>query len=221
MSSSSGSFPNPEVGPNPSFGATQRWDAIIKVMHWSIALLILLEVPAGFVMSRTYGPSFKDKTVLELHVLASQFHHTIGFIVLACALTWILRRVRRGRPAWDAAVPRAQRTLASAVHALLLLLLVAIPWSGWTALSALADSPAFGNTHIWFFGFDRVLPRIWAPLPFSDPAGYARFGRLHVWGLWAGLALVSLHVAAALWHHALVRDRVLRRMWPLADTTSR
>jgi len=77
--------------------------------------------------------------------------------VLACALTWILRRVRRGRPAWDAAVPRAQRILASAVHALLLLLLVAIPWSGWTALSALADSPAFGNTHIWFFGFDLRL----------------------------------------------------------------
>jgi cytochrome b561 len=97
------------------------------------------------------------------------------------------------------------------------LLLVAIPWSGWTAISALADSPAFGNTHLWFFGFDRLLPRIWAPLPFNDPAGYRLFGQLHVWGLWAGLALVSLHVASAIWHHLLVRDGVLRRMWPLGD----
>ncbi len=207
--------------PPPAVAPPQRWDAIIKALHWSVALMILLEVPAGVVMSRTYGPSFKDRNVLELHILASQFHHTIGFIVLAFALAWILRRVRRGRPVWDPAVPRVQRILASSVHGLLLLLLVAIPWSGWTALSALADSPAFGNTHIWFFGFDRVLPRIWTPLPFSDPAGYARFGRLHVWGLWAGLALVSLHVASAFWHHLLVRDGVLRRMWPLTDGGSR
>lgn len=208
-------------GQDPATAATQRWDAFIKALHWSIALLVLLEVPAGFVMSRTYGPGFKDRNVLELHILASQVHHTIGFLVLVLALAWILRRIRRGRPSWDPAVSPGQRRLAGAVHALLLCLLVAIPWSGWAALSALADSPVYGNTHIWLFGFDRVLPRIWAPLPFDDPAGYARFGRLHVWGLWAGLALVSLHAAAALWHHARARDGVLRRMWPLTDAAPR
>lgn len=197
--------------------AGSRWDSTVKAVHWSIALLILGEVPAGFVMSMTYGVSFKDATALQLHTFASQFHHTVGFLVLAGALFWIARRLRRGRPAWDRAVPRGQRILASSVHGLLLALLVLIPWSGWTALSALADSPAFGTTHLWFFGFDRLLPRIWEPLPFNDPSGYARFGRLHVWGLWAGLALLALHVASALWHHAVVRDGVLRRMWPLGD----
>jgi cytochrome b561 len=201
--------------------AASRWDGVVKALHWSIALLILVEVPAGFVMSMTYGPSFKDATALKLHILASQFHHTIGFLVLAGALWWIARRMRRGRPAWDAAVPRGQRILAGSVHGLLLVLLVAVPWTGWTALSALADSPAFGATHIWLFGFDRLLPRIWEPLPFNDPSGYARFGKLHVWGLWAGLGLVSLHVASALWHHAWVRDGVLRRMWPLGDGPQR
>jgi cytochrome b561 len=197
--------------------AASRWNSLVKALHWSIALLILIEVPAGFVMSRTYGASFKDANVLQLHVLASQFHHTIGFLVLAGALAWVARRLRRGRPSWDPALPRGQRVLAGSVHALLLALLVAIPWSGWTALSALADSPAFGSTHIWFFGFDRLLPRIWLPLPFDDPSGYAFFGRLHRWGLWAGLGLVGLHVASAFWHHVVVRDGVLRRMWPLGD----
>jgi cytochrome b561 len=144
----------------------------------------------------------------------------------AATATGAARRWRRGRPAWDGAVPRWQRALASSVHGLLLLLLlvmvmVMVPWSGWTALSALADSPAFGATHIWFFGFYRLLPRIWEPLPFNDPTGYARFGRLHLWALWAGLALVGLHVASALWHHAVVRDGVLRRMWPLGDGPQR
>jgi len=213
---------SPASAPNTPVHATEasvasRWDSLIKALHWSIALMILIEVPAGFVMSSTYGPSFKDATVLKLHVLASQFHHTIGFLVLAGVLVWISRRLLRGRPAWDRAVPRGQRILASSVHGLLLVLLIVIPWSGWTALSALADSPAFGNTHIWFFGFDRLLPRIWEPLPFSDPTGYARFGKLHVWCLWAGLALVALHVASAFWHHIFARDGVLRRMWPLGD----
>jgi cytochrome b561 len=216
------SYANPihapgRTAPPAVVAAGSRWDSLLKAVHWSIALLILLEVPAGFVMSMTYGPSFKDATALKLHVFASQFHHTVGFLVLAVALFWIARRLRRGRPAWDDAVPRGQRILASGVHGVLLALLVLVPWSGWTALSALADSAAFGATHIWFFGFDRVLPRIWEPLPFDDPSGYARFGRLHVWGLWAGLAVLTLHVAAALWHHAFVKDGVLRRMWPLGD----
>ncbi len=194
-----------------------HWDGMVKALHWTLALVILIEVPAGYVMSRTYGASFKDAGILKVHILASQFHHTLGFLVLAGVLLWIARRLHRGRPVWDRAMPRAQRLLASSVHGLLLLLLVAIPWSGWTAISALADSPSYGTTHLWFFGFDRLLPRIWEPLPFNDPNGYALFGKLHRWGLWAGLALLTLHVASAIWHHAVARDGVLRRMWPLGD----
>lgn len=201
--------------------AASRWDSLVKALHWSIALALLVEVPAGFVMAWTYGPGFKDAGVLKLHVLASQFHHTLGFLVLAAALAWLLRRARRARPPFDPAVPAWQRRLAGAVHGLLALLLLLVPLSGWAALSALADSPQFGPTHIWFFGFDRLLPRIWAPLPFDDPLGYRLFGAVHVWALWAGLALLALHVASALWHHAVRRDGVLRRMWPLADGGAR
>jgi cytochrome b561 len=196
--------------------APTHWDTWVKALHWSIALAILLEVPAGFVMASTYGPSFRDAGVLGLHQLASQFHHTLGLLVLAAALAWLLRRLRRPRPAGDAAAPPWQRGLTALVHGLLGLLLLLVPLSGWAALSALADSAQFGPTHLWFFGFDRLLPRIWAPLPFGDPMGYRLLGAVHVWALWLGLALLALHVAAALWHHAVRRDGVLRRMWPLA-----
>ena len=208
------------VARTPS-ASTTRWDSLVKALHWSIALAILLEVPASYVMSSTYGPSFRDKTVLNLHVFASQLHHTLGFLVLAAAITWTLRRLRRDRPGFDPAVTPWQRVLARAVHGLLALLLLLVPLSGWAALSALEDSPQFGATHIWFFGFDRLLPRIWEPLPFNDPMGYRLFGRMHVWALWVGLGLVALHVASALWHHAIRRDGVLRRMWPLGDGSAR
>lgn len=195
---------------------TPGWDGTVKALHWSLALAVLVEVPAGYVMSSTYGPSFKDGHVLDLHILASQVHHTLGFLMLAAALAWVLRRRLRPRPGFDPAMPGWQRALARLVQGLLVLLLLLVPLSGWAALSALADSPQFGPTHLWFFGTDRLLPRIWPARPFDDPLGYALFGRMHVWALWAGLGLLVLHLGSALWHHFVVRDGVLRRMWPLA-----
>lgn len=193
----------------------ERWDAWVKALHWTIALLLLVEIPAGYVMSSTYGPSFSNRDVLRLHDLSSQLHHTLGLALLLAALAWLWRRALRPRPEWPADTPAPQRLLAFAVHAGLLALLVVVPWSGWTALSALADSAQFGPTRLWLFGVDDVVPRIWEPLPFSDPSGYRRFAGIHRWALWAGLALLALHVASALWHHFVKRDRVLRRMWPL------
>lgn len=195
----------------------RQWDTVVKAMHWSIALLLLIEVPAGYVMSRTYGPSFSNRDVLQLHDLASQVHHTLGFLLLLGALLWLLRRWRTGRPAWAPAMPPAQRWLAACVHAGLLALLVVVPWSGWTALSALADSAQFGPTRLWLFSVDDLMPRIWWPLPFDDASGYRRFAQVHRWALWAGLGLLALHVVSALWHHFARRDQVLRRMWPLAQ----
>lgn len=193
-----------------------RWDTVTKALHWCIAMTIIITAPIGYVMSTTYGASFKDARALKLHLLASQIHHTLGFLVLATALIWIARRLIRGRPVAPVTPPYAQAG-AGIVHVALLLLLVLLPLTGWAAISALADSDQFGKTHLWFFATDHFLPRIWQPLPFNDPTGYARFARWHIWGLWTGLALVSLHLLAAVWHHWVRRDSVLQRMWPSAD----
>lgn len=194
----------------------QPWSSLAKFLHWAIVVLIVVAVPAGFVMSATYGPSFKDPHLLPLHTLAGQFHHTAGFLVLVGALVWVTRRVKLGRPAWGSMVPAWQRGIAALVQSALLALLLLLPLSGWAALSSLADSPQFGPTHIWFFGTDRWAPRIWEPLAFNDPAGYRRFASIHMAALWAGLGLFAFHATSALWHHFVQRDGVLRRMWPLA-----
>jgi cytochrome b561 len=193
------------------------WDSTVKALHWTLVLMIAFEIPAGFVMASTYGPSFKDERVLGVHNLASQIHHTVGYLVLAAALVWMAWRSRHARPSRDVGTSAAERVLAACTHATLAALLVIVPLSGWAALSALADSPAFGVTHRWFFGWDGVLPRIWKPLPFNDPNGYALFARVHITALWVGAGVLALHVLAALWHHAVRKDGVLRRMWPLAS----
>jgi cytochrome b561 len=193
---------------------TVRWSGRRKALHWLVVFLILFEVPAGFLMSYTYGPGMKDRQVGALHDFASQIHHTVGFALLLAGLVWLVLRLRTPRPPLPADTSALQRRLTFAAHAGLGLLLVLIPWSGWTALSALADSPQFGPTHIWLFGADRVMPRIWTALPFNDPMGYRLFGRMHVYLLYAGGAILLLHALAVLWHHNVKRDDIFVRMWP-------
>jgi cytochrome b561 len=191
-----------------------RWPVAIKALHWSVVLAVIVVAPAGYLMSRTFGPSFKDAKVLELHLLMSQIHHTLGFLLLGAGLIWLVTRLRIARPPHESASV-VERAAARAVHLALGMLLLLIPWSGWTALSALEDSAAYGKTHMWFFGFDRILPRIWTPLPATDPAGYGRFAGLHRWLLITAAVLLAVHLLSALWHHFARRDAVLRRMWPL------
>jgi cytochrome b561 len=191
-----------------------RWPPHIKALHWTLVLAILVEIPAGFLMSFTYGPSFRDAHILALHNLVSQIHHTAGFLILAAACAWVAIRLFSERPGFPSGMPRWQGGLARGVQSALLALLILIPWSGWTALSALEDSARFGATHIWFFGSDGLVPRIWRPLSANDPHGYARFARLHVRFLIAAGVIVALHIGSAAWHHFVLRDRILGRMWP-------
>ncbi len=190
------------------------WSTTVKALHWTILLGVLVEVPAGYLMSFTYGPSFRDTHILSLHNLLSQIHHTTGFLILAAGCAWLGVRLRAARPPLPAMMPSWQRWLARGVQWSLLALLLLIPWSGWTALSALEDSARFGPTHLWFFGTDRLLPRIWRPLAANDPAGYGRFARLHGVLLRIGLGLLCVHVGSALWHQFARRDGILGRMWP-------
>jgi cytochrome b561 len=48
----------------------------------------------------------------------------------------------------------------------------------------------------------------------DDPDLAATLSDLHVWAAWAMLLMVVMHVAAALWHHHIRRDGVLRAMLP-------
>ena len=195
----------------------QKWNGAVKALHWGLALILLFEVPAGFLMSYTYGPSFRDGQILKLHILASQIHHTVGFFVLCAGSLWLALKLWTRRPPLPSAMPGHERVLALGAHGCLLALLLLVPWSGWTALSALADSKAFGVTHIWFFGTDQWLPRIWRPMAPTDPQGYGLFAQMHRWLLIVGACIAGIHLASALWHHVVRRDLILRRMWPLSS----
>jgi cytochrome b561 len=190
-----------------------EWGSVAKALHWGIVLLILLEVPAGFLMSYTYGLSFRDKQGSALHNLLSQIHHTNGFLILILVsfrLMWRLRGI----------APRAHRLFrfqtptVFASHFGLYALLFLLPLSGWAAMSVLGQRP-------WLFDRDDLVPTILPKLPVKDPYGYGFFVHIHVWCYELGAVILVVHIGAAIWHHLIARDDTFLRIWPFAKIDDR
>ena len=192
---------------------TQRWGSASKVLHWLLVLMICVEVPVGFLMALTYAPSLKYSDIVGLHDVLAQIHHTTGFFVLLLFAIRLLWRLRHDVPRLPDDFGGLRRGVARVNHWILYALLFLVPLSGWAALSVLADTPQFGETHIWFFGSDSV-PGILPPVALDHPYGYAFFARIHRYLLIFGGVVLAGHVLAALWHHWIRKDGLLLRMWP-------
>ncbi len=202
-----------------SENTAQSWGTGAKVFHWIMAIMILLEAPVGYFMAHSYAPGRNSPRIEALHHLFSQLHHTTGLVILALVLFRLGWRAKHPAPELPAGLAAYQRGLARLTQGLLYALMVALPFSGWAALSVLADSEQFGKTAIWFFGTDSFprLPFI-TPLGPSDPNGYSRFGGLHVTLFYIGSGVFVLHLIGAFWHHLVRRDGVLWAMWPGTGT---
>ena len=97
-----------------------------------------------------------------------------------------------------------QKTISSVVHTSLYVLLVAMPIVGYIANSIYgAPTPFFGL-------FD--LP----PLLSKNEALATQLFTIHRWVGWLVIFLVLIHVSAALYHHFIRGDSVLKRMLPRA-----
>lgn len=169
------------------------WGALVRAFHWLIAALILAQAIIGLTMVQM------GLTPAKVRVFA--LHKSIGVTILALVLLRIAWRLSERRPADPPAMPRWQRRAARAVHGSLYALILAIPLSGWWFNSA-SNAPL-----VWFGLFDIPgLTRGYAP--FWKPRALL----LHQTLFWVLVALLALHVGAALWHHFGQRDDVLRRM---------
>ena len=129
-------------------------------------------------------------------------HKYVGVTILAFAVLRILWTVIQPVVGALGDLPRWQHIAAKAVHGLLMLWLVAMPLTGWTMSSAAGRAVSFWG---WF-----TLP----PLVSPDRPLARQMAEIHETLALIGLALIAVHVAAALWHHMVVKDDTLRRMLP-------
>lgn len=170
---------------------TARYSRVAIAFHWTIAVLVIANLVIGI----------GHEKVPALRALMGA-HKAIGLTVLALTLGRIAWRLAHRPPPLPAAMPAWEKASAHGVHWLLYALLLAMPLTGWLMVSGPERWPL-----TWFGLFD--LPYLPASTAAAD-AGHEG----HVLLGWLMLALVALHVAAALRHHLLLRDGVLARMLP-------
>lgn len=168
------------------------YTAPAAVMHWVVAVLVLIAVPLGAVLHELP----REPASIPFYTT----HKTLGALVGLLTLARLLWRWRHPPPPLLADTPCWQRCAAGAVHGLLYLLLLAVPTIGWLASQA-------GGHPLMLFGA-WPLP---APVPRSETLNTA-LHQVHSVLAWTLVALVSLHVLAVVKHQWVDRDGTLSRM---------
>jgi cytochrome b561 len=125
-------------------------------------------------------------------------HQCCGITVLGLACLRLVGRLRWIGQSWESG-PRWSSRLAAAAHAALYGAMLVVPLLGWAIVTASGKRPPWGVS----------LPAVW----FREDEDLAdRLGDWHRLGAYWWLLLIGAHVAAALWHHWVLRDDVLRSM---------
>lgn len=184
----------------PFRNTAERYGAVAQTLHWLIVALIVVQVTTAFLADdMPFGPH--KAAMLGRH---KSFGMTI-LMLMVLRLGW---RFANPSPRLPAATKPYERGLAKITHYALYAILFAMPLSGWV-LSAAKNFPVS-----WFHLFT------W-PNPVAPDADLAEgMEELHeTLAIVLGVT-VTLHILAALRHHFLLKDDVLKRMLPARKGTS-
>ncbi len=180
------------AAPPPTYSAAARY------FHWATAAAVLVMLPLGLAM--TYRGNTLDIWDGLTDALFSA-HKLIGFLLIWLVAGRLAYRLLHGAPPDEPSLLWWQKAASHLVHWLLYGLLLIVPLLGWTGVSLYPSLTLFGL-------FD--LPRLAAPnQPLAEQV-LSIHGKL---AILTGL-LVGGHIAAALYHHLIRKDGVLRRMLP-------
>lgn len=169
-----------------------NYDNVAIALHWTTAFLVI----ANFVLAETWD-YFARPTAHFLQATHMSFGILLGAVIIA-------RLVWRQIPGHQISSIEAGwvRMASKAGHYLLYLLLVTEVGLGlfvqWVRGKALV-----------FFGLGIPSPLSALPRPVRH-----QVTEVHDWIAWTIVIIAALHAAAALYHHYVLKDRVLKRMLP-------
>lgn len=170
-----------------------RYDNIAIALHWSVALLVIVQFAMGMTWDWFAKPTAKAM---------ESVHISLGVLLTALILARILWRLIPGHQRSSLEVGWV-RIASKGVHYLLYVLLL--------AQAALGFGFRWAQGHaVEFFGL------------FGIPGPYGQLERpvrrllheSHEWVGWAIIAIAFAHALAALYHHYVLKDGVLARMLP-------
>ena len=171
----------------PHYGTTA------KALHWLVMALLIVQYPLGKFMPDIHrGMTPGD---------AMTFHISFGITILALMVLRLFWRITHPvAPAGS--LPAWQRLISEAVHWLLYALVLTTTMTGWI----------FASERGWSISLFFAVPLPMLPTESSLLAN--SLGKWHGTMEWALLLVISLHVAAAMAHTFIFRDRIMQRMLP-------
>jgi cytochrome b561 len=173
--------------------ARLQYGTTAKVFHWLILALLLVQYPIGWLMPDIHG-GMKPGTAMTFHVSIG----TTILILIVLRLAWRLTHP----VAPESSLAPWQRLGAEALHWLLYALVLATTITGWL----------FASFRGWSTSFFFLIPM--PMLASESPEAIKTIDGLHQAMEWALLALIGLHIAMALAHIFIIRDRIMQRMLP-------
>ncbi|WP_232283502.1 cytochrome b [Sphingomonas sp. PAMC 26617] len=169
-----------------------HYSMVARVLHWSVVALIVIQFAIAWTMPDIHG-GMRPVGLIGWHL-------SFGTAILAVMLVRLVWRLSHREPVAPETISAPLRRISRGTHALLYALLVALPLLGWANASA-------RGWPVRLFGA--------IPLPPLSATGSPL-------GLWLGdvhgtvaivlLAVIALHVAGALYHLLILRDRTVQRM---------
>lgn len=168
------------------------YGSVAKFFHWATSVLIILMLVFGFFLEDV--PKDYQPTTYNLHKLTGL---TILLLMLM-RLTWTLMNPK---PALPADTLAWQRYAERVVHFMLYLFAILMPLVGWVGSVAGGRPPRVGD---FYFNLPIAPNKALAEAAFET----------HELVAFILIFLISVHALAAMYHHYVKRDNILRRMLP-------
>lgn len=172
----------------------ERYAWSLICLHWVVAVLVIPLVSLSFFLEdlpRTFRPT------------AIMLHKSFGLTLLILMVMRLGCLYKYGRPALPVNMPRWEMLFARLVQIGLYGALIAMSMIGWI-MSMLAN-----HTPMWFGVVALPLPGVAPNATWADI-----FFQIHQTIAWILIVLIGLHVAGALKHVIIDRDKVMESMLP-------
>lgn len=178
--------------------AQPAYSGLARGFHWLTVAAVFVMVPLGLTMS--YRGNTLDVWDDTTNTLYSS-HKLIGFLLLWLIALRLSYRFIHGAPSDEPSLERWHKACSHLVHWSLYALLLIVPVLGWTGASLFPALEIFGLFN---------LPALTAPNEDMAKRVLDIHGKLAIFMA----LLISVHIAAAIYHALIRKDGVFRRMWP-------
>ena len=184
---------------------------IAIALHWIVAFAFIINY--AIIYYRDWFVTAKTEQAKALF----SYHTAIGISVIVFVVLRIIWRLLDKQPI-EVSGSRMEHLAAHAAHIMLYAVMIILPLSGYlgtggpSQLFFFIEIPRFADTQIFSIVVEGWMRLNWdqfeAPMDFIHKQGGAYF----VW------VLVAAHAGAALFHHFIRKDVVLKRMlWPIDE----